>query len=104
MTIPGKNTFSLLINDNPANATVTGVGQKVKGMINPQKSNAYLINIDLASGNITRKFIFSNDDNPPPMLRHGVAFGNTFYIIGKKMATFGMLAKPKIAIGRIVFK
>ncbi len=104
VSIQGKNTFSILMNDHPRNEAVTRAGQKARGMVNPRKSHAYLLNVDLASGEIKRKFIFSNEDSPPAMIRHGVLMGNIFFIVGKKLATFAILAKPKIAVGKITFR
>ncbi|HUR65267.1 MAG TPA: hypothetical protein VMZ03_02870 [Chitinophagaceae bacterium] len=104
ISIPGKNTFSILMNDNPRNADVTRAGQKAKAMLNAKKSHAFLLNVDLASGEIKRKFIFDNQDSPPAMLRHGVLMGNIFYMVGKKTGTLGILSKPKIAVGKLTFK
>jgi DUF2075 family protein len=104
VAIPGKNTFSILMNDNPKNESVVRAGQKAKAMLNPKKSHAYLLNVDLATGEIKRKFLFSNQDTPPVMIRHGVLMGNIFYMVGKKLGTIAILAKPKIAVGKLTFK
>ncbi|HRG83761.1 MAG TPA: hypothetical protein PLO99_14680 [Chitinophagaceae bacterium] len=103
-SIPGKNTFSILMNDNPKNEDVTRAGQKAKAMYNPKKSHAFLLNVDLATGEIKRKFLFNNQDGTPAMLRHGVLMGNIFYMVGKRMATLGILSKPRIAVGKLTFK
>ena len=104
LSIPNKNTFSILMNDNPRNSDITRAGQKARAMLNPKKSHAFLLNVDLASGEIKRKFIFSNEDNPPAMLRHGVLMGNIFYMVGKKTGTISFFSKPKIAVGKLTFK
>lgn len=104
VAVPGKNSFSILMNDNPKNESVIRAGQKAKAMLNPKKSHAFILNVDLATGEIKRKFIFSNQDTPPAMIRHGVFMGNTFYMVGKKLGTIAILAKPKIAVGKLTFK
>jgi hypothetical protein len=103
-SVPGKNTFSILMNDNPKNEDITRAGQKAKTMLNPKKSHAFLLNIDLATGEIKRKFLFSNQDGTPAMLRHGVLMGNIFYMVGKRMGALGILSKPRIAVGKLTFR
>lgn len=104
ISLSGKNTISILMNDHSRNEGVTRAGQKAKGMVNAQKSNAFLLNVDLASGEIRRKFIFSYEDTPAAMFRHGVLMGNIFYVVGKKAGSLGILSKPKIAVGKLTFK
>lgn len=104
LSIPGKNTFSILMNDHSKNQDVTRAGQKAKTMLNPKKSNTFLLNVDLTTGEIKRKFLFSNEDTPPPMIRHGVLMDNIFYMVGKKAGALGILSKPKIAVGKLTFK
>lgn len=104
IAVPGKNTFSILMNDNPKNESVVRAGQKAKAMLNPKKSHAFLLNVDLSNGEISRKFLFSNQDGTPAMLRHGVLMGNVFYMVGKRMSALGILSKPKIAVGKLTFR
>lgn len=98
-SIPGKNTFSILMNDNPKNEDVTRAGQKAKAMLNPKKSHAFLLNVDLASGEIKRKFLFNNQDGTPAMLRHGVLMGNIFYMVGKEWGRWGFYQNQELQSG-----
>ncbi|SEW21937.1 hypothetical protein [Chitinophaga arvensicola] len=93
----GKN-IQLIFNDNSKNATVVQAGQKAKSTTRFSKTDCFLVNMDEATGKLTRKLFFTNKDIPTAMPRLGAVIGNNMYIVGK---TDRMLGKTKIAIAKI---
>lgn len=101
MPVEGKNGIAIIFNDGSKNADVNKLGQKVKRTMRFSKSDCYQVMLDMDKGNYTRTLIFSNDDIPPAMPRLGTNLGNIFYLVGRQER---LLAKSKIAVGKITFK
>ena len=97
----GKNTIAILFNDGSKNADVTKLGQKVKRTMRFSKSDFYMVTLDTEKGAYKREMIFSNDDIPPAMPRLGTNLGNIFFMVGRQER---LLAKSKIAVGKLTFK
>ncbi len=96
--LQGKNKINLIFNDNPKNAGVLQLGQKVKmaGMF--RKSDCFNITLDIATGKYTRNVLFSNKDVPTAMPRLSSYIGNDMYLIGREDRFFG---RTKIAVAKI---
>ena len=101
MPIAGKNSLAIIFNDGSKNADVLRLGQKVKRTMRFSKSDCFQVTLDTDKGTYTRSLIFSNDDIPPAMPRLGTNLGNVFYLVGRQER---LLAKSKIAVGKITFK
>ena len=101
MPVPGKNSIVILFNDGSKNADVTKLGQKVKRTMRFSKSDCYQLTLDTDKGTYTRTTLFSNDDIPPAMPRLGTNLGNVFFMVGRQER---LLAKSKIAVGKVTFK
>ncbi len=101
IAIPGKNTVSILFNDNRKNSDVMQLGQKIKPTTRFGKSEMFAIQLDAATGKYKRVSLFSNEDQPTAMPRLGVPIGKDFYLIGKEDK---LLGKTKIAVGKVTFK
>ena len=101
ISVPGKNSISILFNDNPKNDKVLQLGQKIKPVTKFGKSDCFIVNLDAATGTYKRSTLFSNKDQPTAMVRLGVPIGKEFYLIGKDDK---VLAKTKIAVGKVTFK
>ncbi|MBC9930524.1 hypothetical protein [Chitinophaga qingshengii] len=99
--IQTDGSIQLMFNDHSKNATVTQAGQKAKGISRYGKSDCYLVDIDAASGKVTRKVFFSNTDIPTAMPRLGAIVGNDMYMVGRTDRVFG---KTKIAVARVTVK
>src|SRR5688500_14603415 len=96
--IQSKNNIQILFNDNPKNAVVTNLGQKVKGISRFGKSDCFLVTIDEVTGKYNRKMFFTNADVPTAMPRLGSVIDQGMYVIGKEDRVFG---KSKIAVAKI---
>ena len=101
MPVAGKNSIAILFNDGSKNADVTKLGQKVRLTMRFSKSDFYQVTLDTDKGTYTRTTLFSNDDIPPAMPRLGTNLGNVFYMVGRQER---LLAKSKIAVGKVTFK
>lgn len=99
--IPYKNKLIYYFNDNNKNAAVTGAGDKIKSAINFRKSSCFTLTLDLETGAVTRKMLFTNEDEPMAMVRHGMLTGNDLYIVAYKNS---MLGKSSIKLGKITVK
>lgn len=101
MPIAGKNAVAIFFNDNPKNANVLQLGQKIKMANRFGKSINYYIRLDAATGKYTRQPLFDNNDIPIAMPRLGRFLSNDFYMVGQQLR---ILSKSKIAVGRVSFK
>jgi hypothetical protein len=99
--LPYKNKLIYFFNDNNKNAQVTKIGDKVKSTYNFNKSSCYTVSLDLENGAVNRKFLFTNDDEPLAMVRHGMQTGNEMYLIAYRPT---MLGKSKLKLGKITVK
>jgi hypothetical protein len=99
--IPYKNKLIYYFNDNSKNAVATKIGDKVKSTYNFRKSNCYSLTLDLETGKVTRKMIFTNEDEPMAMVRHGMLTGNEMFLIAFKNS---MLGKSSIKLGKVTVK
>lgn len=96
--VPFKNKLIYYYNDNIKNGAVKKVNDKTKTTYNFNKSNCYALTLDLTSGDVERKFLFSNDDEPIAMIRHGTLSGNELYLVAYKPS---MLGKSTLKLGKI---
>ena len=96
-----NNTAFLIFNDNTKNAAVTKAGQTVKSTKDFDKADCYSLEVNLATGQMKRRSLFSNNDIPNAMPKHGIQLGNNFYLIGKKEQSIG---KTKLVVGRGTIK
>lgn len=96
--VPFKNKLIYYYNDNIKNGAVKKVNDKTKTTYNFNKSNCYALTLDLTSGDVERKFLFSNDDEPIAMIRHGMLSGNELYLVAYKPS---MLGKSTLKLGKI---
>lgn len=92
------NTVRVLFNDHPKNATVNQPGQKVKLARRFNKSDCFVLTVNLSNGHIDRKMLYTNTGIPTSMPRLGSVFANDMYMVGKEDRLFG---KSKIAVGRV---
>ena len=99
--LPGKNNVNLIFNDQPKNAEVLQLGQKVKRIAAYGKSDCYTINLNTATGKYTRSVLFNNRETPTAMPRLSSVLNNEMYLIGKEDRIFG---KTKIAVAKLVLK
>ncbi|RXK61902.1 hypothetical protein ESA94_02480 [Lacibacter luteus] len=98
---PFKNKLIFYYNDNTKNAAVKKVGDKAKSTYNFSKSNCYTLTLDLTSGDVARKFLFTNEDEPIAMVRHGMLTGNELYLVAYKPS---LLGKSTLKLGKITIR
>lgn len=96
-----NNSIMLFFNDNSNNSSVIEPGNKVKKIQTYKKSSCFTVNVDMATGKMTRKLFFSNDGIPPAMPRLSSIFGKDMYLVGK---TYMGLIKSKVSVGKITVK
>jgi len=96
--LPENNVLNIFFNDDERNADIISSGKKIKRVSKFSKTDCFQVRLDLLTGKLTRKALFSNNDIPPAMPRLGVVFDKAFYMTGKKDPGMG---KPKLAIGKI---
>jgi hypothetical protein len=100
-SIQTNNYINLIFNDNPKNAAVLQLGQKLKSATNFRKSHCYMVSLDEITGKYNRQEIFSNEDIPTAMPRLGSVAGQAMYLVGKQDPIIG---KTKIAVGLLSIK
>ena len=93
-----KNKLVFLFNDHSNNSNVKNPADKVKTVTNFRKSVAYGVSLDLLTGEITRKTLLSNIDEPVLMPRFGFAVDNEVYMPAMKMKA---MAKNELKMGKI---
>lgn len=98
---PFKNKLIYYYNDNTKNVAVKKVVDKAKSTYNFNKSNCYSLTLDLTSGEVTRKFLFTNEDEPIAMVRHGMLTGNELYLVAYKPS---LLGKSTLKLGKITIR
>jgi hypothetical protein len=96
--LPENNTLNIFFNDDERNADVVSAGKKIKKVTRFSRTDCFQVRLDLLTGKLTRKILFSNRDIPPAMPRLGVVFDKTLYVTGKEEAGWG---KSKVAVGKI---
>lgn len=96
-----KDKLIFLINDHTDNSAVKKPGDKVKTIKNFKKSTAYAIAMDINTGEITRKALLTNEDDPVLMPRFGFVSGNDIYMPAMRMKKIG---KTEIKMGKISVK
>ncbi|RYY60689.1 MAG: hypothetical protein EOO05_09005 [Chitinophagaceae bacterium] len=96
-----KDKVLLFLNDIKSNGGVTQAGQRIRKTTRFGSSDCFVISIDPLTGNLTRKVMFSNSDNPTAMPRLGTIVNNDMYFIGKDDKAFG---KSKVAIAKLTVK
>ncbi len=99
---PGKLIY--YINDHIKNAEVTQNGDRVKIVSNYEKSKCFSLTLDTEDGSVIREKVFSNNDQPVGMIRHGFATQNELYFLGFRENKLSTLAKASIRLGKISIK
>lgn len=99
--VPYKNKLIYFFNDNNKNAQVTKIGDKTKSAYNFNKSSCFTVTLDLETGTVNRRMLFTNEDEPVAMVRHGMLTGNEMYLIAYKPT---LLGKSKLKLGKITIK
>ncbi|WP_407520948.1 hypothetical protein PDL71_11045 [Lacibacter sp. MH-610] len=99
--VPYKNKLVFYFNDNDKNIAVTKTSQTAKAVYNFRKSSCYTVTLDLETGAVTRKMLFTNDDEPIAMVRHGMLSNNELFLIAFRNS---MLGKSSIKLGKITVK
>lgn len=101
-SLVNNNKLVIIMNDHTSNNVNANYGDKVKRVYNfKKKSNTYGITIDLTTGNLSRKFIFSNNTDAILMPRHGYVVGNELIVPSWRMHA---LAKTELKFAKIVVK
>jgi hypothetical protein len=95
--LPENNAINIFFNDDERNADIISPGKRIKGVYRYSKTDLFQVRLDLLTGKLTRKMLFSNNDIPPAMPRLGVVFDKTFYMTGKEDGRRGKLAVGKIS-------
>ncbi len=80
-----KNAIHILFNDNPKNAVVTQPGQTVKSANRFGKTDCFILTFDEASGKVSRRMFFSNNDIPTSMPRLGSVMNENMSSLEKKI-------------------
>lgn len=94
--------FLLLFNDHSKNDKVLNIGQLIRVMQNPDKSNVNMLVVDPKTGKYKRKVLYSNKDQINSMPVTGVQIDKNFFMICKKWNKgFG---KAKIALAKLTVK
>jgi hypothetical protein len=57
--------------------------------------------LDLETGKVTRKMLFTNEDEPTAMVRHGMVLNNALYVVALRRVLMG---KSTIKLGKILVK
>ena len=96
--VPFKNKLIYFYNDNEKNVGVKTVNDKPRSTYNFNKANCYALSLDLTTGEVARKFVFSNEDEPLAMIRHGMLSGNELYLVAYRPT---LLGKSKLKLGKI---
>lgn len=99
--VPYKNKLVFYFNDNDKNIAVTKTSQSAKTIYNFRKSSCYALTLDLETGSVTRRMLFTNTDEPVAMVRHGMLTGNELYLIAFRNS---MLGKSSIKLGKVTVK
>jgi hypothetical protein len=99
--IPYSNKLFFFFNDHGDNGAVTQQGQSAKKVSNFAKSDCYSLMLDMETGKVTRKMLFTNNDEPTAMVRHGMVLNNELYLVALR---WSMLGKSTIKLGRIQVK
>lgn len=99
--IPYNNKLFFFFNDHSNNGAVTQQGQSAKKVSNFAKSDCYSLMLDMETGKVTRRMLFTNEDEPTAMVRHGMVLNNELYLVALR---WSMLGKSTIKLGRILVK
>ena len=97
-SLAGSHTVHIFFNDNEKNADILQPGKKIKRLTNFGRSSCYMVDLDMVTGQYTRKPLYSNRDIPTSMPRLGAVLSNSLYLTGKDDRAF---AKSKIVVGKI---
>ncbi|GGB05031.1 hypothetical protein [Puia dinghuensis] len=94
-----NNMLDIFFNDDDRNADVVQPGKKVIQLSHFHRSTCFEVQLDMITGKLTRKALFSNKDIPPAMPRLGVVSNNTLFLTGMNDPHFAF--KSKLAVGKI---
>ncbi len=97
-SVINKNKLVLIFNDSDDNETVSKYGDKVSLIAKFQKSVTYGLSVDLATGEIKRKKISSNDDETVLMPRHSYIVNSEVIIPSLKM---NFMSKSQLKFARV---
>ena len=102
VSLINNNKLILVINDHSSNNTIPKYGDKVKRVFNfKNKSNVYGIAVDLATGNMSKKFIAANSTDAILMPRQGYVIGNEVIIPSWRMHA---MAKTELMFAKITVR
>jgi hypothetical protein len=96
-----KDKLYFVFNDNERNGGVVNANEKVKSISNFKRSSAFGLELDLTTGLIKRKSLFSNEDEPIVMPRFGFVSGNEMFLPAMRMKALG---KTEFKMGKITIK
>ena len=96
-----KNKLIFLFNDHSGNTAAKTSDDRVKSITNFKKSVAYGISLDIATKEVNRKILLSNEDEPVLMPRFGFVSGNEVYMPAMKMKVMG---KTEMKMGKITVR
>ena len=96
-----KDKLYFVFNDNEQNGGVINQRERVKTISNFKKSSAFGLELDLTTGLIKRKSLFSNEDEPIVMPRFGFVSGNEMFLPAMRMKALG---KTEFKMGKITIK
>lgn len=96
-----KNKLIFLFNDHSGNTAAKTSSDRVKSITNFKKSVAYGISLDIATKEVNRKILLSNEDEPVLMPRFGFVSGNEVYMPAMKMK---MMGKTEMKMGKITIR
>ena len=91
--------LNIFFNDSKYNANVLAPGTDVRRVTDFDATECFQVKLDLLTGKLTRKSLFSNRHIPPAMPRLSVVLNETLYLTGKDDARFG--TRAKLAVGKI---
>jgi len=96
-----KDKLYFVFNDSERNGGVINGREKVRMISNFKKSSAFGLELDLTTGIIKRKSLFSNEDEPIVMPRFGFVSGNEMFLPAMRMKALG---KTEFKMGKITIK
>jgi hypothetical protein len=101
-SILNNNKLILILNDHTSNNIIPKYGDKVKRAYNfKKKTNVYGVTVDLATGNMTKKFISENNTDAILMPRHGYVVGNEVVVPSWRMHA---MAKTELKFAKITVR
>lgn len=79
-----QDKMILLMNDNPANGTVTKQGANAKELNDLSTCSSYALVYDPATRVFTRKLLFNNSKQPVPLMKNAYMVGNDIFLYARE--------------------